>query len=269
MPTTRLDAAYNAQINAIRTRIGDFLVTRFNSAQFRTADMERFIKQVVPIVLASRRQVSALTDAYLAQVLSQSLGTHVPTLGPIDTNALRGVPATEVYQRPFQTVWTKLASGMPFDAAVSAGTSRLSDILLTDLQMAKTYTSQNVLSNAPDGIIGYERVPSGNSCALCLIASTQRYHRSDLMPIHPGCNCGVEPLAAGTRLYPALDGSVRVTDPTRLENIHQVVENYSGFSSRDARSPDYRQLIVTHDHGEIGPVLGVRGQNFTGPSAIK
>jgi hypothetical protein len=28
-------------------------------------------------------------------------------------------------------------------------------------------------------------------------------------------------------------------------------------------------LIIGHDHGEIGPVLGWAGQHFTGPSAIQ
>jgi hypothetical protein len=30
----------------------------------------------------------------------------------------------------------------------------------------------------------------------------------------------------------------------------------------------YRDLIVTHHHGELGPVLAVRGQHFDGPGSI-
>lgn len=31
---------------------------------------------------------------------------------------------------------------------------------------------------------------------------------------------------------------------------------------------DYSDVLVVHEHGEIGPVLGFRGDHFTGPSDI-
>lgn len=262
MPSQRLDAAYNAQIKAIRTRLDAFAAARFMSGQYRDADMARFLKEVVPVVLASRRQVSALTDSYLSQVMTSQLGKRVAPRGPIDTNTLRGVDAKEVYTRPFVTVRTKLSTGMPFDAAVSAGSARLTDILLTDMQMAKTQTAQNVISNSGPQIIGYERTLSGNkSCALCVVASTQMYHKGDLMPIHPGCDCGVQPI---TRSRP-FDSEAATQ---RLEDTHQSVFNLLGTKDSSARAPDYRKLIATHEHGEIGPVLSIKGQKFTGPSVI-
>jgi hypothetical protein len=35
------------------------------------------------------------------------------------------------------------------------------------------------------------------------------------------------------------------------------------MSARDARQVDYRKILVVHEHGELGPILAKRGNNFT------
>lgn len=209
------------------------------------------MRQVVPVVLAGRRQVSSLTDAYLARLL----GTR--PLGPIDTDLLRGVAPAEVYARPFVTVRTKLAEGMSYDAAISAGAARLTDIALTDMQLAKTHTSRAVYGSA--GVTRYVRTLTGSkNCALCYIASTQTYATDDLLPIHPGCDCGTSPVAAGDRVQ--MDKNLTAT--------HEAVEDRLGASDSGARAPDYRKQLVVQEHGELGPVLTVKGQHFQGRSVM-
>jgi hypothetical protein len=253
MATPRLDAAYAAQVKAIRGRVEAYTQARFAAGQYRDADLERFVAQVVPVVLAGRKQVSALTDAYLARVLSSK------PLGPIDTDLLRGVAADEVYARPYVTVRTKLAKGMALDAAVSAGVARLTDIVLSDMQLAKTHTARNVISRA-SGVSGYKRTLTGSkNCALCYLASTQFYHKEDLLPIHPGCDCGVEPFVG--------DGS-QVIDPATVTATHEAVEDRLGASDSGGRAPDYRKQLIVREHGELGPVLAVRGQHFAGKSVM-
>lgn len=257
MANARLDAAYVAQVKAIRARVEGFTKARFLAGQYRDADLERFVKQVVPVMLASRRQVSALTDSYLSQKLSAALGHKVPPRGPIDTDTLRGVAATEVYARPFVTVRTKLSKDMAFDAAVSAGLARLSDIVLADMQLAKTHTAQRSMSSA--GVELYQRTLTGSvNCALCFLASTQVYHVADLMPIHPGCDCGVEPMTSGAR------GRMKAD----LTATHEAVEDRLGASDSGGRAPDYRKQLIVREHGELGPVLTVRGQHFQGRSVM-
>jgi hypothetical protein len=231
MSNPRLDAAYVAQVKAVRRRVEAYTRGRFLAGQYRDADLERFIKQVVPAVLAGRRRVSSLTDSHLSQTLSATLGRPVAPRGPIDTALLRGVAPGEVYSRPYVVVRTKLSKDQSLDAAINAGLARLSDLVLTDMQMAKTYTAQSVLSQT-EGINGYRRTLTGASCQLCSDASRQRYHSGDLMPIHPGCDCGVEPLEGATG---------------------RVIES---------------KAVTVHEHGEIGPLLALVGQHFTGPSAI-
>jgi len=256
-----LQRVYAGQTKVIRDRVEAYAKTQWAAGAYREADMVRFLNRVVPVIKAGGTQMSALTDSYLARTLSLMLGEAVKPQGAINTAALRGVPADEVYKRPFQTVWTSLSEQKPFDAAVSAGKARLVDIVRTDMQLAKTRTSQSVLSRDAR-VRGFTRDVTGTkTCALCYVASTQIYSRGDLMPIHPGCSCGVSPI---TNANPF--DSQGASD--RLESVHTAVENELGISDRGARAPDYRKLVVTKEHGEYGPTLVRAGQHFTGPSSI-
>lgn len=118
---------------------------------------------------------------------------------------------------------------------------------------------------------GYRRVLSSNPnhCALCVLASTRRYRRGNLMAIHPGCGCTVAPIFSVEDPGPVLDGST-------AQEIHNIIRRDLGDKYEDAsggRLADsgvlYRDIVVTNDHGELGPVLGVRGQHFTGPDGIQ
>lgn len=98
-----------------------------------------------------------------------------------------------------------------------------------------------------------------NHCALCLLTSTVRYTRANLMPIHPGCGCRVLPI------YGSEDPGVVLNDRF-AEGVHGIVRRDLGESYVDpgGRFGDahYRDIIITNTHGELGPVLGVRGQHF-------
>lgn len=254
-----IDATYVAKTKQVRSRIEEYVKARFLAGEYRDIDLVRFLNEVVPAVRAARLEMSALTDAYLSQLLTAKLDVLIPPMGPIDTDALRGVPIAEVYTRPFTTVRTALANGADYPAAVQQGLYRSVDLVVTDMQLAKTHTSQAVFS-ARSQVHGYRRVLHGSkSCALCYIASTQRYHKADLLPIHPGCDCGVDPI---------LEDGGQVIDRSRLEATHEAVAARLGQQDRGGRKPDYRKQIIVHEHGEIGPLLAVRDQHFTGPSAI-
>lgn len=259
MANSRLDEAYASQVKAVRGRVETFARSRFMAGQFHDADLERFVAQVVPVVLAGRRQVSALTDAWLAVTLTDTLGRRVRPLGTFDTDSLRGVEPAAVYARPYVTVRTKLAEGKALDAAVGAGLARVSDLVLADMQLAKTHTAQSVLSRTK-GVTAFMRTLTGNvNCALCYVASTQRYHKEDLLPIHPGCDCGVVPIA---------DTGEQVINEPRLAATHEAVEDRLGESDSAGRAPDYRKQLIVREHGELGPVLAVRGHHFQGRSVL-
>ncbi|MET7939627.1 hypothetical protein [Streptomyces sp. NPDC005302] len=226
--------------------------------------MKSFQRRTLPMILAGERQIAKLTSSYLQQLYKEvdaSAGRVALDLDAVTGTALRGVDPVEVYERPFKTVWTALGNGDPLDVAVDQGSHRLETILKTDLQLARTHTVRDVSDDLPKFEYTVRELQGEYDCALCMIAATQRYHKKDLAPIHPGCDCLVKTVTADY-------DPGQVIDEARLEQIHDAVEAAIGTFDRGGRAVDYRKIIVANDHGEIGPVLGYRGQRFTGPDDI-
>jgi hypothetical protein len=174
----------------------------------------------------------------------------VVSLDEVTGDALRGVSMDEVYRRPFTSVWIDLSKGKDIETAAQAGARRAQIITATDLELSRTRMAQKTLANEPR-VTGYRRMLNGaHSCALCVLASTLRYTKADLMPIHPRCDCSVEPLFHDER-----------PDTLPAEMVHKVIERDLGpkYVQAGGRGPiNYRDIVVTHNHDEIGPVLGVR-----------
>lgn len=231
----------------------------------RTQDIDQFLSLALPIVNAGQETASLATSTYMQMQLELMGGGgdfEIPEISLVTGEAIRnGVPPETVYARPFVEVYTALKNGKTLEQAIEDGATRLRQLIETDIQLAHTNTSRNILSKRKD-VIGFRRVPTGvYTCALCLIASTQRYHKLDLMPIHPGCDCRVAPVISE-------EASGRVLDPVLLEDIHKAIEDQFGFSPRDAREIDFRKIVITREHGEYGPILAKAGDRFTGPAQL-
>lgn len=235
---------------------------------YRDGNMNRFVERVVPIVQAGQIRTAQLTAAYY--------GT--PMLGEIALTGTRGVQPFEVYWRAATTIYFALSRGVEVYDAITQGRNRALDLASTDLQLAKTAQIRGSMQRL--GFKHYRRVLTGNeNCALCVIASTQTYPSGNLMPIHPGCDCHAE----GVR---SLRRNQFVIDQDLLDMTHDAVAAKLGrseFSARDLgldkrtarttkRAPeglqlsDYTELIITREHGEMGPLLTWRDDNFTGPT---
>lgn len=184
-----LIAAVNTAEARIRAHLVAYVLGLFGGlGSWRDRDKAGFAARVTPVVAGAQRQVASLMDAYLSAMLSDMRGIPARPTGAIpDLSRLRGVDPVEVYGRPFDTVWAELAAGKDFEQALAAGRLRAEQITKTDLQLAKTHTARAFL-DLDDDVTGYRRVLTGTqSCGLCVVASTQRYHRGELLPIHPGC----------------------------------------------------------------------------------
>jgi hypothetical protein len=226
--------------------------------------VKTFQKRTLPIILAGERRVATLTASYLEQ-LYKEVDDHARRvrldLDAVTGTSLRDVDPSDVYERPFKEVWLALSNGEPLDAAVDRGAHRLETLVKTDLQLARTHTVRDVSGDLPKFEYTVRELQGEYDCALCMIASTQRYRKRDLAPIHPGCDCLV-------KLVTADEDPGQVIDEDRLEKIHDAVEAAIGTFDRGGRAVDYRKIIISREHGEIGPVLGYRGQRFTGPDDI-
>jgi hypothetical protein len=253
---------YFGATNRLTTELAAFVSKTYKDlGSWTDADVDRFLAQVLPVVGAGQRQMSTLARAFHKLVAEAEGKTFTATKVPnaeITTQGVRGVAANEVYKRGFLTTRWELSKGKALDQAVKMGADRVYNITRTDLQLAKRQTGLFV-RNGNSNIVGYARVLSGfENCALCYVASTQRYHKRDLLPIHPGCDCGEMPI------YGNQDPG-QVINENLLESTHEAVADRFGRAARDGREIDYRQITIKQ-HGELGPVLTVKGQDFTGPN---
>lgn len=273
-------AAYQQQTASLRDQVAAFLTALWRSlGQYRASNATGFAAQAVPFVEAAMNHMQAITAAYLATLHGAAGGSDVPVASPTlgISDVRNGADPVDVYGRPFHLVWRRLNELQPLDGpkieqAIQSGEDRAVQIAVTDLQLAKTHTARDQMAGNKR-IVGYRRQLEGaHSCALCVVASTRLYHKAELMPIHPACDCEVVPTFTGENVDVNLD-------PAMLNAVHATVASQFGHDSTAARgirgafndkgkSVLYRDVLVTHSHGELGPVLAVRGRKFTGPGEI-
>lgn len=246
-----------------------------NLGSWREDDMARFFRLIGPQMDGVKRQAARLQEAYYEQVAAIAAQPHVKVPTPaskLTTGSLRnGSPFEDVYRRPFASMYTALSEGALVGDAIAAGALRAAQIASTDTQLAgRAAGFEQRMGN--QNIKFYRRTLTGSeNCALCAIASTQRYRRGDLKPIHPGCDCGEEPFF-GDETTP------QVIDEGKLFETHEELFRQLGVedaSARDAglgkiidsaegtKLADFTEIIVESNHGEYGPTLRFRDQNFT------
>ena len=246
-----LTEAYDSQVHAIRQQITAFGQAYWDSLpHYRASAVEDMIQAITPRVTAGQLRIADLTRAYLAQC-ARELGWKVvlPSIDQDEIRGARGVDPRVVYRRPAVDVYTALAAGKPLPQAAAEGRLRLTQLIGGDMQLAKVHASRQSMRGYPEEGQFYRRVLTGReNCALCVVASTQRYYRGDLLPIHPGCDCDVQPLPPGLAVK-------QVIDEDLLEQVHQITADRLGVSDRGGRTPDYRKLLTVSEHGEYGPTL--------------
>ena len=110
-------------------------------------------------------------------------------------DAIRAGDITEAWRVPMYSLWKALGDGeMSQDEIVSWGADLVETQSLTDLSFSQREAMNQIVGNDDNRFVGYYRVPSpGSSCDFCVLISTALYHSEDLMPVHPGCTCSVEP----------------------------------------------------------------------------
>jgi hypothetical protein len=245
MPSvTRLHMAYRARLQAIRDAT--------LAAVLASGDPE----SVVPIVLGGQRSAVTTTDAYLS--LEAGLATNTSTepwgVDPeqlIGRAARRGAYLEDVYERNW---------------AVDIGTfaGRMAREVNTDISLAER-SATYVHTEGDSRVTGTRRVlGSGPNCALCVAASTQRYSKADLRPIHHHCGCTTQAIygkpedwrkpdkAALNELYRKAGGST--TGALRRLQVNDA-DIPAGIDVDTLRSVD-----VVLDP-ELGPALALAQRN--------
>lgn len=287
--TAAVLAAYLAASAALRSRLLAIVTAAYVSGtnNYGDAAAAAFVASVVPAVQAAQRTMASLTSAYLAHLVAAAGGgTSAPVSIPQDTlSSLRGVDPVEVYRRPYEQVWTALAENKSLPDAVAVGQRRAISLAATDLQLAKTRASQIAFAD-DKRVVGYRRVLVGaHSCGLCVVASSVRYRKSNLLPIHPGCDCAVAPVLGRSDPGRTIDSAILAEGATEqavgsqgmkffshddvievgdlLGPAHEAIRDTFGYSAADAHQLDYRKVILVRQHGELGPTLTVADHRFT------
>lgn len=233
-----------------------------NLGSWDEPDADRFAAVAAPVVAAGRNRASALTAAYLGLALGVPIGAR-----DVDP---RGVDPGTVWRRPFVQLWAGLAAGQAFPAALGAASSRVDAMAQTDVQLAMSTTVRDTLADLPPDapkVVGYMRVLTGESCGLCAVASTQRYHTGELLPIHDRCDCGVEPILEGER------PSGRVINRDLLNRLkEQKVPTSDRAKAKHVRVDNDGNVVLPQvqvvEHGELGPVLTDASHDFTSPADL-
>lgn len=223
-----LPALVDAHIDAqqrLRKRAADVMGAAWLAlASYDERDVPVFLATAVPTTRAAQAASVALTNAYLARRLRRRPAA-VDVSGLLD--GLRaGVPAQEVYRRPFVTVWSALKAGRAFEDAVHAGLERVTASAEMDVQLASRATF-GAVQQADPSVRGYERVPDAGACEFCLAVAGAFVRSADAMPLHNRCGCSLEPVF----------GEVHVS-PTPA-------------------------AVAVHEHGELGAVLADPAHSFT------
>ena len=236
-----------------------------NLGNWRDNDADRYLSLLQGPMTSLKNEAAKSTVAFygaIAKLDGEVFNPVKVTRSQLTTSALRnGLDDATLWKRPFVTMRTALAQGKSLKESVELGASRADYLASTEIQLARRNAGLKA-RDANDKIVGYIRTLTGReNCALCYVASTQRYNRKDLLPIHPKCDCGEMPI------YGTQDPG-QIIDEMRLNKTHQNVQEVFGASDRGGRGPDYRNIMI-RDNGEIGSTLTVRGQNFTGPTNLK
>jgi hypothetical protein len=251
----------------LRQAISEWIRRWFAAAEsFRDNDADRFVAQILPVAAGAQQSLASLAWTFQAKMLADITGdTTAPplvSLAKVTGQALRGVDPAIVYRRPFTEIYRLLSAGKSMTQAITAGQLRAQQIAVTDLQLTSMRTANEVLTSTPHAPQYFRRVLTGHeNCGLCILASTQRYHRRTLAAIHPGCDCEVAPL-------PDTVDPGQVLDPDLLIAAHDAIADRFGVYDAGGRAPDYRKVILVREHGELGPVLTVADHRFTGPDDI-
>lgn len=191
-------------------------------------NLDQWLSEAVPTVLAAEHQSIALTNAYLTAALNRP---HPFSLDPGELTgaALRnGVSPEEVYTRPFVTLWSELGEGKEWPNAATVALDRAELLVATDVQLSMRSTLGAIKEMEPR-LVGYERVANPAACDFCQrVNGAIVYSGSEPMPLHANCGCSAVPI----------------------------------IGERPVKASLPPEGVAIAHHGELGPVLVDPSQHF-------
>lgn len=240
------------------------------------SDRATFAALAAEAVEATQAQMCNLMDGYF-DALAREAGfpelAEAARINPskhIGAAVRNGVPTTDVYGRPTITARAALAEGVPFDQAMAKAERRAVTAAETDIALTNRSSAQEAMENRR--VRFYRRTLTGRSCVFCATASTQRYRRGDLMPLHARCDCGIAPIFGdgdpGRVLNQEILREIKRGDVPNYWNQKGFVEETDDgivFEINGKRTVIQTKVV---QHGELGPTLVDKRHNPTTPGQL-
>lgn len=148
----RIDQTYQWKRLEMRSKLVDAAAEIWVGREW--AERSNFLDKIIPFVEGGMSASVQLLESYLvmqAQLASGDTGIQTPQLdiSHYTIENMRGVPATEVYDRPYGTLGTHLMKNANFKSADEKAAEYVKQLAATDLQLAETRASR-------DWMVAYE-----------------------------------------------------------------------------------------------------------------
>ena len=259
----RLAANTADEVNRVRLALQEAVGRAFDALAGLNADaLGAYLGATMPLVQAAAEQVAVIIEAQMATALELSgYPAAADALTLADVSALRGddLDAFRVRSRPVTFLRVQVANGVDYAQAFALARSRAVAQASMDAILAqRAAMAHHVAEARAEGVPvhGTRRVLSGASCRFCAVASTQRYHVAELMPLHHHCDCGVAPIIGG------FDPG-RVINAELLAKLKEQGGKYwqkRGFVDSAGEPMDPEKFVRDHrvrteNHGEHGATI--------------
>jgi hypothetical protein len=251
--SSALTRAFQSELK--RTRVATADASReawLRLGSYNRPDIKTFVDRVHPIVLAGQTRAVALTSAYMAR---QAKTPIVPVpIQQVVSKVRNGIDPFDVYQRSFIGVWKDLERGEGWDAAVQKGGNRIWSTAGMDVLLAMTagtliygaaVNAQAQSNGAESELIGYRRVADPSCCDFCTQIDGAFCGPNEPMPLHNNCGCTVDPIMGKPR-----EATTLASEDGNLAPGEDIED------------------VAIEEHGELGPLITRKGDQFTGPEDI-
>ena len=172
-------------MSGLSARLSAVLAARWAALEeFSGEYVEEFEEAIAAPVAAAVTQSQTLSAALLTQLGGPRLPTSTIPAPTLETRA------------PFLQAWSRLNQGDPPELARQAGQRRAVKLGIDVVTRASDEAFNIAEVGTAQSIVGWRRVPRGDTCRWCLTVSTQRYRssRAASRVRHDGCDCRVVPI---------------------------------------------------------------------------
>lgn len=218
-----------------------------------------FHAQAAQLVSSGQKTTGNLTFSYLRRTLQvMDAPTRADAFVLLDEDLRAAEPEVE-WERPAKEYRRLRVTGLDEVAAQTAAEQRAMNQAVMDLRLADRSAARTTLVDVKN-VTGFRRIirpelSKTGTCGLCLVAADRVYSRSDLLPLHGGCNCTVMPVT-------------QAQDPGLNLNKEDLRAIYDAAGSTERAS--LRRIRTTvNEHGELGPILTRKGEHFRDASEVK